>query len=52
MIGITDNLLIETELIEHYVSANTLKRLEIVNKFFSANPELLRRLKGYIASQM
>ena len=52
MIGITDNLLIETELIEHYVSANTLRRLEIVNKFFSANPELLRRLKGYILMQM
>jgi DtxR family Mn-dependent transcriptional regulator len=52
MIGITDNLLVETELIEHYISANTLRRLEILNKFFSSSPELLRRLRGYISMQM
>lgn len=52
MIGITDNLLVETELIEHYISSNTLQRLEILNKFFSSSPELFRRLRGYISIQM
>lgn len=52
MLGITENLLVETELIEHYVSSNTLKRLEILNAFFSSSPELLRRLRGYISIQM
>lgn len=52
MLEITDNLLVETELIEHYISANTLQRLEILNKFFSSSPELLRRLRGYISIQM
>ncbi len=50
MIGIDENLLEETELIEHYISSNTLEHLEIFNKFFVANPELHRRLKYYVSA--
>ena len=33
-IGIDKNLLVETELIEHYVSPSTLKSIEVLNMFF------------------
>ena len=52
MLGITENLLVETELIEHHISSNTLKRLEMLTRFFSANPELYRRLSIYISHHM
>lgn len=39
-IGVSDNLLIETELIEHVISVNTLQRIELLNNFFKANPDL------------
>jgi DtxR family Mn-dependent transcriptional regulator len=52
MLGIKENLLVETELTEHHISPNTLKRLEMLNRFFSSNPELLRRLKAYISAHM
>ena len=52
MLGITENLLVETELIEHHISPNTLKRLEILSRFFSANPELHRRFRVYISHHM
>jgi DtxR family Mn-dependent transcriptional regulator len=52
MLGITENLLVETELIEHHISPNTLKRLEMLTRLFSSNPELLRRLRIYISHHM
>jgi len=52
LIGITDQLLVETELIEHYVSAGTLRHVEILNQFFFSYPELLRRFRGYVSAQM
>ena len=52
MIGITDNLLVETELIEHNISANTLKHLDILSAFFLSNPDLLRRFKGFLAAHI
>ena len=52
MLGITENLLVETELIEHTISANTLKHLETLTHFFTSNPELLKRFEAYIFDQM
>jgi Mn-dependent DtxR family transcriptional regulator len=37
-IGVADSLLIETELIEHVISANTLQRIELLNAFLEKNP--------------
>jgi Mn-dependent DtxR family transcriptional regulator len=39
-IGIGENLLVETELIEHNVSSSTLKCIEILNMFFYENDSL------------
>ncbi len=47
-IGIKDNILVETELIEHYISVNTLRHMEILNSFFSSHPDLSNRLESYI----
>lgn len=48
MIGIDENLLIETELIEHYISSNTLEHLELFIKFFASNPDIQKRFSGYV----
>lgn len=45
--GINENLLIETELIEHTVSANTLKSIEQLNKFFETHPEVLKEFEKF-----
>ncbi len=50
MIGINENLLVETELIEHNISANTLERLELLNKFFTSSPELHRRFRLFVSA--
>lgn len=39
-IGINENLLVETELIEHNISPNTLRNIKILNKFFEKNFEM------------
>ncbi len=44
-IGISDNLLLETELIEHNISVNTLNNIEILNNFLEQNPEIAERLR-------
>jgi Mn-dependent DtxR family transcriptional regulator len=49
-IGIDENLLVETELIEHNISSNTLEHLQIFNSFFAANPDLHRRLSIYMSA--
>ncbi len=45
--GINENLLIETELIEHNVSANTLKSIDQLNKFFEAHPEVVKEFEKF-----
>lgn len=37
-IGVENNLLTETELIEHNVSIDTLKRIELLNKYLEIKP--------------
>ncbi len=50
MIGINENLLVETELIEHNISANTLEHLEMLHKFFASSPELQRRFRLFMSA--
>jgi len=47
-IGISGNLLRETELIEHDISAETLKRIEITSGFFEENPDVRKRLSAFM----
>ena len=42
-LGVTENVLVETELIEHNVSANTLSKISIFNRFLSQNPEIAKK---------
>lgn len=47
-IGVDESLLLtETELIEHNVSASTLREIEILNSFMVANPDFLNKLSEY-----
>ncbi|HOJ10941.1 MAG TPA: iron dependent repressor, metal binding and dimerization domain protein [Clostridiales bacterium] len=39
-IGVSEKLLVETELIEHNVSLNTLNNISILNSFFEDNPDI------------
>ncbi|MDF2987722.1 MAG: iron (metal) dependent repressor, DtxR family [Eubacterium sp.] len=47
MIGINDDLLVETELIEHNISSNTLENIKILNEFFERTPEINKRFKEF-----
>ena len=44
----TDNLLVETELLEHNVSPGTVNNLELLLAFFSINPDILNRYIEFI----
>lgn len=46
-IGISDNLLIETELIEHNLSVDTLRSIDELNSFFEEYPEILEKFRRY-----
>ena len=49
-IGIKENLLIETELIEHNVSINTLKCIDHLNSFLKTHPDALGEFEKFKAS--
>ncbi len=46
-IGIHENVLVETEMIEHYISANTLEHMEILCKFLSLNQDIQQRFEDF-----
>lgn len=46
-LGVTDNILVETELIEHYISANTLSKISLFNSFLSQNPEIVKKYNEF-----
>jgi Mn-dependent DtxR family transcriptional regulator len=46
-LGVKENSLIETELIEHNVSAATLQKLNIYNKFLKQNPDIIERFDKF-----
>lgn len=39
-IGVRDNILRQTEMIEHHLSVDTVSNIDILNKFFKAYPEI------------
>jgi DtxR family Mn-dependent transcriptional regulator len=51
MIGVKENLLINTELIEHNVTNDALKKIESLIRFFEDNPELLKKYNSFLESQ-
>lgn len=46
-IGITENLLAETELIEHNISVDTMQNIDRLNRFFEAHPEIYDSFRHY-----
>lgn len=46
-LGVKENTLIETELIEHYISTTTLNRISIFNQFLIHNPDITKRLEQF-----
>ena len=48
IIGIDNNILLETELIEHNISKDTLRKISAMVSFFEENPEVLAAYKEYL----
>lgn len=51
-LGVKDNLLPETELIEHNISAATLQRFNIFNKFLAKNADIIEKLEKFSEDNM
>ncbi len=49
-LGVTEGLLIETELIEHTISSATLNKIEILNEYFEKNPQFALDFKSFLSS--
>ncbi|HZK70371.1 MAG TPA: iron dependent repressor, metal binding and dimerization domain protein [Clostridia bacterium] len=46
-IGVGESVLQETELIEHYITESTLRKIELINNFFNNNPEYHKKFEQY-----
>lgn len=46
-IGINQNVLAETELIEHSISIHTLQTIDLLNKFLATNPEITEKFEHF-----
>lgn len=46
-LGVKDNLLVETELVEHNISDSTLQNMDSMNKFFKTNPDILKNFEKF-----
>lgn len=47
-LGVKENALIETELIEHHLSLDTLEKIELLTDFFTSNPDIIERWRHLI----
>lgn len=50
ILGVTENLLVETELIEHTLSATTLNKIEVFNNFINKHPQVARSFEKFLAA--
>lgn len=50
-LGVEENLLMNVELIEHNVTANALRKIELLNAFFLEYPDVLLKLQEYRSRQ-
>jgi Mn-dependent DtxR family transcriptional regulator len=51
-LGVSDSVLIETELIEHNITADTLRKIDCLNHFFRLNPELQQKFNEFRKNQL
>ena len=50
LIGVSEDILQETELIEHNISVNTLKNIDILNRFLAKNPDIIVKFEKFRTS--
>lgn len=48
-LGVSDSILIETELIEHNISVDTLQNFNLFNKFVEMNPDFEKKFKIFLS---
>ncbi|MDI3480753.1 MAG: hypothetical protein PWQ97_408 [Tepidanaerobacteraceae bacterium] len=46
-LGVKDTVLVDTEMIEHHISMDTLEKIERLNDFLDANPEIAEKLRQF-----
>lgn len=46
-LGVKENALTETELIEHSISAATLQKINVFNKFLDQNPDIIKKYEQF-----
>lgn len=46
-LGVEDDILNQTEMIEHYLNIDTVESIEILNDFFKEHPEILEQFSQY-----
>ena len=46
-IGVKDEILAETELIEHVISSDTVEKIDRLNEIFSTNEEIVEKFKKF-----
>ena len=46
-LGVNEDVLVETELIEHNISAATLIKINLFNKFFVKNPSIVKKYQEF-----
>ncbi|MDI9482827.1 MAG: iron dependent repressor, metal binding and dimerization domain protein [Bacillota bacterium] len=46
-LGIKENLLTETELVEHNISKNTMERINKLNEILEAHPEIIKEFENF-----
>lgn len=51
LIGGSDPPLLETELIEHHISPETLRNIELLTRFFTENPDYIDKLRAFRENQ-
>lgn len=51
-LGVTENTLTETELIEHSISISTLHKLDMFNEFLHKNPDILKQYELHLKNTM
>ncbi len=48
-LGVEENLLLETELVEHILLADTIHRIEMFNRFVEQRPEWIKQFERYFS---
>lgn len=46
-LGVGESILLETELVEHNITASTLQKINCLNKFFDSDPQLIERFQTF-----